>query len=102
MDEATPLSYERYTNNWQGATTGFLLSREVMPSLVMGVDKRIRGLDNLYLAGQWVEPGGGVPMSAASGRAAVQLICHADGKPFEAFEPEYTATLQAVSQGEVS
>ncbi len=36
------------------------------------------------MAGQWVEPGGGVPMSAASGRMAVQWICHADRKPFEA------------------
>lgn len=87
MDEATPLTYERYTNNWMGSTTGFLLAREVMPSLIMGMDKRIRGLDNLFLAGHWVEPGGGVPMSAASGRTAVRLICHADGKPFEAFEP---------------
>jgi phytoene dehydrogenase-like protein len=87
-DEATPLTYERYTNNSWGATTGFLLSREVMPALVMGMDKRVRGLDNLFLAGQWVEPGGGVPMSAASGRMAVQWICHTDRKPFETFEPQ--------------
>ncbi len=99
MDEATPLSYERYTNNWQGSTTGFLLSREVMPSLVMGMDKRIRGLDNLFLAGQWVEPGGGVPMSAASGRAAVQLICHADRMPFEVFEPTAAGQMQPISEG---
>ncbi|MFN8379934.1 MAG: NAD(P)/FAD-dependent oxidoreductase [Anaerolineae bacterium] len=87
MDEATPLTYERYTNNSWGATTGFLLSREVMPSLIMGMDKRVRGLDNLLLAGHWVEPGGGVPMSAASGRTAIQWICHLDRKPFQAFEP---------------
>jgi phytoene dehydrogenase-like protein len=96
-DEATPLTYERYTNNSWGSTTGFLLSREVMPSLVMGMDKRLRGLDNLFLAGQWVEPGGGVPMSAASGRMAVQWICHTDRKPFRASEPQSNLVNTPVS-----
>ena len=27
VDVATPLSYERYTGNWQGATCGFLLTK---------------------------------------------------------------------------
>jgi hypothetical protein len=27
------------------------------------------------MAGQWVEPGGGIPMAVLSGRQAVQLIC---------------------------
>lgn len=82
MDEATPLSYERYTGNWQGATTGWLLTKETMPMMIQGVSKTLPGLQNFYMAGQWVEPGGTVTLAAASGRNAIQLICHADGKTF--------------------
>jgi phytoene dehydrogenase-like protein len=42
------------------------------------------GLDRFYLAGQWVEPGGGVPMATMSGRHAVEIICAAQGRPFSA------------------
>jgi phytoene dehydrogenase-like protein len=82
VDEATPLSYERYTGNWLGATSGWLLSKETMLMLIMGVPKTLPGLKHFYLAGQWVEPGGSVPLAAASGRNAVQCICHEDGMPF--------------------
>lgn len=87
VDEATPLSYERYTGNWMGATSGWLLARETMPMLIRGVDKTLPGLGNFYLAGQWVEPGGSVPLAAASGRSVIQMICHADNKPFAAQMP---------------
>ena len=82
IDEATPLSYERYTGNWQGASTGWLLTRETMMSMIQGMEKTLPGLDNFYLAGQWVEPGGSVPIVAMSGRNAIQMICHDDGRPF--------------------
>ena len=81
-DVATPVSYERYTGNWQGATCGFLLTKEVMRMMLLGVDKTLPGLRNFYMAGQWVEPGGSVPISAMSGRQALQLICHDEGQPF--------------------
>lgn len=83
-DEATPLSYERYTGNWLGATSGWLLSKDTMLMLITGVPKTLPGLKRFYLAGQWVEPGGSVPLAAASGRNAVQYICHEDGKAFTA------------------
>lgn len=82
IDEATPLSYERYTGNWQGSTCGFLLTKETMPMLINGVPKTLPHLKNLYMAGHWVEPGGSVPLAAASGKNAIQLICAADEKPF--------------------
>ncbi|RCK74342.1 MAG: Carotenoid cis-trans isomerase [Anaerolineae bacterium] len=82
VDEATPLSYERYTGNWQGSTCGFLLTKETMPMLIKGVAKTLPGLKNFYLTGQWVEPGGSVPLAASSGKNVIQLICAADGIPF--------------------
>lgn len=86
-DEATPLSYERYTGNWMGSTCGWLLTRETLPMMILGVRKTLPGLSNFYMTGQWVEPGGTVTLAAASGRNVIQKICHADGKPFESCIP---------------
>jgi phytoene dehydrogenase-like protein len=88
IDEATPLSYERYTGNWLGSTCGWLMTKQTMPMLINGVKKTLPGLDNFYMAGQWVEPGGSVPLAAASGRSVIQMICHKDGKLFKANEPQ--------------
>ncbi len=84
VDEATPLSYERYTGNWMGATTGWLLAKETVPLMILGVPKTLPGLRNFYMAGQWVEPGGMVTLAAASGRNAMQMVCHDAGVPFRA------------------
>jgi phytoene dehydrogenase-like protein len=78
-DVATPLSFERYTGNWQGSALGWDCTTE---TFFMPVRKTLPGLDNFYMAGQWVEPGGGVPMAAMSGRNVIQLICKRDKKPF--------------------
>ena len=82
VDEATPLSYERYTGNWQGATTGWLLTKQTTPMMIMGVSKTLPNLDDFYMAGHWVEPGGTVTMAAASGKNVIQMICARDGKDF--------------------
>jgi len=37
--------------------------------------KTLAGLDNFYMVGQWVEPGGGMPTAVMSGRNVTQLIC---------------------------
>jgi phytoene dehydrogenase-like protein len=87
VDVATPLSYERYTGNWQGSTCGFLLTKETMRMMLFGVDKTLPGLKNFYMAGQWVEPGGSVPLAAMSGRQVIQLICHEDDQHFDTSVP---------------
>ncbi len=81
-DVATPLSYERYTGNWLGSTCGWLLTDRTMVKMIAGLPKKLRSLQNFYMAGQWVEPGGSVPVVAMSGRNAVQLLCHDDRQPF--------------------
>jgi phytoene dehydrogenase-like protein len=81
-DVATPLSYERYTGNWLGSTSGWLLTKDTMRMMISGVGQTLPGLANFYHCGQWVEPGGMVPMAAISGRNVVQLLCRADGRPF--------------------
>jgi phytoene dehydrogenase-like protein len=81
-DIATPLSYERYTGNWLGSTCGWLLTKQTMPRMILGMKKTLPGLENFFRAGQWVEPGGSLPSAAFSGRNAIRLICHQDRKIF--------------------
>jgi phytoene dehydrogenase-like protein len=84
VDVATPLSWERYTGNWQGSSCGWLLTRRLVPALIRGLPKTLPGLGRFYMAGQWVEPGGSVPVVAMSGRNAIQLICADAGRAFRA------------------
>lgn len=86
-DVATPLSYERYTGNWRGSICGWLLNKKTMRMMLLGMRKTLPGLDNCYLAGQWVEPGGSLPLAAISGRNVIQMICRADGRPFVTTTP---------------
>ena len=78
-DVATPLTFERYTGNWKGSALGWDCTTE---TFFMPMSKTLPGLDNFFMAGQWVEPGGGVPMAAMSGRNVIQLICKRDKKQF--------------------
>lgn len=96
VDVATPASYERYTGNWHGSTCGWLLTRQTMWLMLRGVPKTLPKLSNFFMAGQWVEPGGSVPLAAMSGRNAVQLICHQDGRPFVTEQAARGALTEAV------
>ena len=78
-DVATPMTFERYTGNWQGSFEGWLISTK---TLRMRMSKTLPGLKNLYMAGQWVEPGGSLPTAAMSGRNVTQIICKRDKKSF--------------------
>jgi len=46
------------------------------------MSKTLPGLDNFYMVGQWVEPGGGLPPAAFSGRNLTQILCKRDKRPF--------------------
>jgi phytoene dehydrogenase-like protein len=77
-DIATPLTFWRSARSWRGAFEGWLPSSDAFKH----VSKQLPGLDGFYMAGQWVEPGGGVPMAVMSGRQVVELVCAALGRPF--------------------
>jgi len=78
-DVATPVTFERYTGNWQGAYEGWLITTK---TLRINMKKTLPGLDNFYMIGQWVVPGGGLPTSVMTGRHVMQIICKRDGKKF--------------------
>ena len=71
-DVATPLTFWRQTRSWRGAFEGWMPRGE---STFTHMKKTLPDLEGLYMAGQWVEPGGGVPMAVLSGRQVVQLLC---------------------------
>lgn len=78
-DVATPDTYVRYTNNWKGSFEGFIPTVETFGKKLK---KTLPGLDNFYMVGQWVQPGGGLPTGGMHGRYIAQLLCKKDGKRF--------------------
>jgi phytoene desaturase len=70
QDSATPLTYERYTLNSLGAAMGWAFT----PQMFMKRLEQKTPVPNLYLAGQWTMPGGGVPAVAVSGLKAARMI----------------------------
>ncbi|MFC2062334.1 phytoene desaturase family protein [Chloroflexota bacterium] len=79
IDVVTPATFIRYTGNWRGSIQGWQ-SENIFKSNPF--KKKLKGLLNFYMCGQWVEPGGGVPTAALSGRTLIQIICKQDKRPF--------------------
>jgi phytoene dehydrogenase-like protein len=88
VDVATPMSVERYTGNWQGSRMGWLITTDTIMSMTKGIDKMLPGLKEFYMCGQWVEPGGGLPAVAGSGRAVIRMLCKKDRKKFSTSLPK--------------
>jgi phytoene dehydrogenase-like protein len=79
IDVATPLTDIRYTGVFKGAYEGFMpTSKNMMKS----IKHTVKGLDNFYMIGQWLFPGGGLPPSAQSGKWIFEWICKRDKKKF--------------------
>ncbi|MDD5591208.1 MAG: NAD(P)/FAD-dependent oxidoreductase [Dehalococcoidales bacterium] len=83
-DVATPMTFEHYTGNWNGSFEGWLLTVDTFGK---NVSKTLPGLDNFYMIGQWVNPGGGVPPAAMDGRSIIQLLRHKDKAKFLSSQP---------------
>jgi len=78
-DVCTPATFMRYTSNWKGSFEGWLWTPEIG---LGGMSKMLPGLDNFYMAGHWVQPGGGLPTAMKSGRDLAQIICKKDKNKF--------------------
>ena len=83
VDVATPLTFERYTGNWKGSFEGWLLTPQNSFTMMNRMRQALPGLQNFYMCGQWVEPGGGLPTGVMSGRRLLQTLCKKDGKKFQ-------------------
>lgn len=84
VDVATPLTFERYTGNWQGSFEGWLLTPQNSTTMMKPLSPKLPGLQNFYMSGQWMQPGGGLPPGVMLSRSLVQALCKEDGKKFQA------------------
>jgi phytoene dehydrogenase-like protein len=79
IDVATPLTFVRYTDAYKGAYMSWLLSPHVKS---LKVPRTLKGLNNLFMIGQWTNPPGGLPTALLSARWAVQVLCRQDQRKF--------------------
>lgn len=77
LDCWTPLTYERYCNVYHGSYMSFVSTPAGKQIRSKG---RIKGIKNLYMAGQWTGSTGGLPVAAASGKFAIQRLLKDKGR----------------------
>jgi phytoene dehydrogenase-like protein len=78
-DIATPLTYERYCGSWKGSwMTAITPNTKFKPYPAV-----IKGLNNVYFAGQRMIPPGGIPPAMMSARTAVQHLCRDNSVVFK-------------------
>lgn len=70
-DIATPLTMERYTNNYKGAIYGW--EQSIIQSGINRTENSTP-VNNLYLAGAWTRPGGGIAGVMQSGERIAEYI----------------------------
>ncbi|HEX9949700.1 MAG TPA: NAD(P)/FAD-dependent oxidoreductase, partial [Thermodesulfobacteriota bacterium] len=69
-EASTPLTYERLTLNTHGASMGWYLPAKEL----LRMRSQKTPIANLYQAGHWTFPGGGIPMVIISGINAAKLV----------------------------
>lgn len=79
LDVASPKTYERYCNAYRGAFMGFL---PTTGGKMMAHNGRIRGLKNMHLSGQWLQPPGGLPVAVITGKDTIRRICRQEKRRF--------------------
>jgi phytoene dehydrogenase-like protein len=83
IDVATPMTFERYTGNWQGSFEGWLITTK---SIKLRMRKTLPSVANFHMIGQWVQPGGGVPTGAIHGQDVIKKICRENRLKFQTTE----------------
>lgn len=79
LDCWTPLTYTRYCNAYKGSYMSFITKKNEKSFRVKGV---IRPIKNLYIASQWINAPGGLPIALTSGKFAIQRILKKERRPY--------------------
>ena len=74
LDTWTPMTYMRYCDAYKGFYQSFTVTRNSKPYSTPSA--YVEGIPNLVLAGQWLNPPGGLPGAAIAGKYAVMRIAH--------------------------
>lgn len=81
VNVATPLTFERITGNRHGSIVGWKLTPE---QAATPIPRTLPGLENFWMIGQWVFPGGGLPAGVSTAREVIWKQCRKDHKSFVA------------------
>ena len=79
LDVVTPLTYERYTNAYEGSYMSFLSTKKSKELWRKG---NFPDAENFFYAGQWTMSPGGLPIALFSGKHAAYKACKKDGRKF--------------------
>jgi phytoene dehydrogenase-like protein len=75
IDVWTPASYKRYTGSKIGSFMGFALTSKMIPRKL---SNRVKGVNNVILATQWLRAPGGLPIAAEMGKRSIGTIMKLD------------------------
>lgn len=81
VDVSTPATFERYTGNWLGSMQGWMPGEKMLSKA--GIKNSLKGLKSFYMTGQWMIPGGGIPVALDTSRKLAKTICKRDHKKFK-------------------
>lgn len=71
VDVSTPATYARLTNAYRASYEGFLPTPK---ALSVSIKKRIPGLKNFYICGQWTTAGGGICTAVFDGKKIASAV----------------------------
>ncbi|GMO57426.1 MAG: NAD(P)/FAD-dependent oxidoreductase [Treponemataceae bacterium] len=77
-DVATQLTFERYCGTYRGSW----MTRSLPGSTFGSFPCKTKDIQNVYFAGQRIQPPGGLPVAIATARKAVQVLCRDTGSVF--------------------
>lgn len=80
LDVWTPATYNRYCNSYKGSYMSFITTKEGNNPRFKGI---LKGLDNVFIAGQWLMAPGGLPTAAATGKFSIQRILKKEKRSIE-------------------
>jgi phytoene dehydrogenase-like protein len=80
LDVASPQTYQRYCNAYRGAFMGFWPTLSGKSLTHTG---KIKGLKNLMLSGQWLQPPGGLPVALITGKDTIMRLCKKEKIKFQ-------------------
>lgn len=81
LDVWTPFTYNRFCNAYRGVYMTFITTKK-SPNLT-NIPGVVKGIKNLFLAGQWLMLPGGIPVALVTGKYAIQRILKSQGKKIE-------------------
>ena len=79
LDVASPQTYVHYCNAYRGA---FMAFWPTLRGKQLNHTGHIKGIKNMVLSGQWLQPPGGLPTALITGRDTIMRLCNQEQRPF--------------------